>query len=58
MGKLIAPDGAALGLLGKPYDPAEAVAAVDAVGELLAGRRPARVPARLELFRDRAADPA
>jgi hypothetical protein len=52
MGKLIAPDGAALGLLGKPYDPA------DAVGELLAGRRPARVSARLELFRDRAADPA
>ncbi len=42
---------AALGLIGKPYDPDEVVAAVAAVGELLAGRRPARLPPRLELFR-------
>jgi DNA-binding response OmpR family regulator len=42
---------AALGLIGKPYDPGEVVAAVAAVGELLAGRRPGRLPPRLELFR-------
>ena len=42
---------AALGLIGKPYDPDEVVEAVAAVGELLAGRRPVRLPPRLELFR-------
>jgi DNA-binding response OmpR family regulator len=41
----------ALGLIGKPYDPDEVVEAVAAVGELLAGRQPGRVPPRLELFR-------
>jgi DNA-binding response OmpR family regulator len=41
---------AALGLIGKPYDPDEVIEAVAAVGELLAGRRPGRVPRRLELF--------
>jgi DNA-binding response OmpR family regulator len=41
---------AALGLVGKPYDPDDVVAAVAAVGEPLAGGRPARVPRRLELF--------
>jgi DNA-binding response OmpR family regulator len=40
----------ALGLIGKPYDPGEVIDAVAAVGELLAGRRPALVPPRLELF--------
>jgi hypothetical protein len=40
----------ALGLIGKPYDPDEVVEAVAAVGEHLAGRRPGRVPRRLELF--------
>jgi two-component system, response regulator PdtaR len=41
---------AALGLIGKPYDPDEVIAAVAIIGELLAGRRPDRVPRRLELF--------
>jgi two-component system, response regulator PdtaR len=40
----------ALGLIGKPYDPDEVVAAVAAIGELLAVRRPVQVPRRLELF--------
>ena len=40
----------ALGLIGKPYDPGEVVDAVAAVGELLAGRRPALMPRRLELL--------
>lgn len=41
---------AALGLIGKPYDPYEVVQAVAAVGDLLAGRPLGRVPPRLELF--------
>lgn len=41
---------AALGSIAKPYDPDEVVEAVAAVGELLAGRQPRRVPPRLELF--------
>jgi DNA-binding response OmpR family regulator len=41
---------AALGVLGKPYDPGEVVEAVVAIGELLAGRWPERRPKRLELF--------
>ena len=43
---------AALGLIGKPYDPDEVVEAVAFVGELLAGRQPSRMPKRLELFQD------
>jgi DNA-binding response OmpR family regulator len=43
----------AVGLLGKPYEPEEVVAAVAAVSELLTGRWPVQKPARLELFRDR-----
>ena len=46
---------AALGLMGEPYDPDEVVEAVAAVSELLAGRRPVRLPPRLELFGERAA---
>lgn len=49
-GQARAAAGAALGLIGKPYDPDEVVEAVAAVGELLAGRQPRRVPPRLELF--------
>jgi two-component system, response regulator PdtaR len=49
---------AALGLVDKPYDPDDVVEAVAAVGELLAGRRPARLPPRLELFRRRGDDVA
>lgn len=41
---------AALGLIGKPYEPGEVVAAVTGLSELLAGRRPGRLPPRLELF--------
>jgi DNA-binding response OmpR family regulator len=41
---------AALGVLGKPYDPGEVIEAVATVGELLAGRWPERCPKRLELF--------
>ena len=40
----------AVGLIGKPYELDEVVEAVAAIGELLAGRRPARMPRRLELF--------
>jgi hypothetical protein len=43
----------AIGLLGKPYEPQEVVAAVAAVSELLTGRWPVQKPAWLELFRDR-----
>jgi two-component system, response regulator PdtaR len=48
----------ALGLIGKPYDPDEVLEAVRVVGELLAGRRPGRLPAPLELFRDPGGDMA
>jgi two-component system, response regulator PdtaR len=41
---------AALGVLGKPYDPDDVVQAVAAASDLLAGRRPTRCPRRLELF--------
>jgi two-component system, response regulator PdtaR len=44
---------AALGMLGKPYDPDEVVEAVAAIGELLAGRWPEKRPRRLELFCER-----
>ncbi len=42
--------GCAVGLLGESYKPEEVVAAIAAVGELLAGRRPVQKPARLELL--------
>jgi two-component system, response regulator PdtaR len=41
---------AALGVLGKPYDPDDVVQAVAAASDLLAGRWPTRCPRRLELF--------
>ena len=41
---------AALGVIGKPYNPDEVVEAVATVGELLAGRAPSHCPRRLELF--------
>jgi two-component system, response regulator PdtaR len=41
---------AALGLVRKPYAPEDVARAVEAVAELLRGRRPARLPPGLELF--------
>ena len=41
---------AALGVLGKPYDPDDVVQAIAAASDLLAGRRPTRCPRRLSLF--------
>ena len=43
---------AAWGLVRKPYDPAGVLRAVEAVGELAHGRRPAALPRGLELFRE------
>ena len=41
---------AALGLVRKPYAPEDVARAVEAVAELLRGRRPERLPPGLELF--------
>ena len=41
---------AALGLVRKPYAPEDVARAVEAVAELLGGRRPERLPPGLELF--------
>ena len=41
---------AALGLVRKPYAPEDVARAVEAVAELLRGRKPARLPPGLELF--------
>ena len=46
----LAAQDAALGLVRKPYAPEDVARAVEAVAELLRGRRPERLPPGLELF--------
>ena len=41
---------AALGVIGKPYDPEVVLVAIGVVDELKHGRRPASIPYELELF--------
>ena len=43
---------AAIGFLAKPYKPSAVIQSIEVVAQIMHGRKPASIPADLELFRD------